>query len=93
MKVKMYDKEWEVKNPTYKEKRELWKLNTMAFDSGQINQEKYFNLIEKTENISGLNPEDYVDNKGNQLKMAQIDTLLQKIFLNYMGLSEESKKS
>ena len=93
MKVKLFDKEWEVKNPTYKEKRELWKLNTMAFDSGEINQEKYFDLIEKTENISGLKPEDYVDGKGNKLKMGDIDSLLQKIFLNYMGLSEESKKS
>ena len=42
MKVKMFDKEWEVKNPTYKEKRELWKLNAMTFVGEELNQDKYF---------------------------------------------------
>ena len=61
MKVKMFDKEWEVNNPTYKQKRELWKLNTMTFEGDKLNQDKYFELLEKVEEISGLQPEDYVN--------------------------------
>lgn len=93
MKVKMFDKEWEVKNPTYKEKRELWKLNTMTFDEGKINQDKYFELLDKVEEISGLQPEDYINKKGDALNMANIDSLLQQIFLSYIGQSEEAKKA
>ena len=92
MKVKMFDKEWEVKNPTYKEKRELWKLNTMTFDEGKINQDKYFQLLERVEEITGLKPEDYVNKNGDELAMANIDSLLQQIFLSYIGLSDDSKK-
>tara|TARA_X000001382_G_scaffold19730_1_gene12017 strand:- start:1618 stop:1899 length:282 start_codon:yes stop_codon:yes gene_type:complete len=93
MKVKMFDKEWEVKNPTYKEKRELWKLNTMTFVSDKINQDKYFELLDKVEEISGLQPEDYINKKGDPLNMANIDSLLQQIFLSYIGQSEEAKKA
>jgi hypothetical protein len=93
MKVKMFDKEWEVKNPTYKEKRELWKLNTMTFVGEELNQDKYFELLERVEEISGLNPEDYVNKDDEKLGMANIDSLLQQIFLSYMGLSDDSKKA
>ena len=93
MKVKMFDKEWEVKNPTYKEKRELWKLNTMTFVSDKINQDKYFELLDKVEEISGLQPEDYVKKSDDKLAMSDIDSLLQQIFLSYMGLSDDSKKA
>ena len=93
MKVKMLNKEWEVNNPTYKEKRELWKLNTMTFDEGKINQDKYFQLLERVEEITGLKPEDYINKKGNPLNMANIDSLLQQIFLSYIGQSEEAKKA
>jgi hypothetical protein len=93
MKVKMFDKEWEINNPTYKEKRELWKLNTMAFEKDELNQDKYFELLETVEKISGIKPEDYVNKDGDELGMANIDSLLQQIFLSYMGLSKDSKKS
>lgn len=89
----MFDKEWEVKNPTYKEKRELWKLNTMTFVGDKINQDKYFELLDKVEEISGLQPEDYINKKGDALNMANIDSLLQQIFLSYIGQSEEAKKA
>jgi len=93
MKVKMFDKEWEVKNPTYKEKRELWKLNTMTFEGDKMNQDKYFQLLERVEEISGLRPEDYVKKSDDKLAMSDIDSLLQQIFLSYMGLSDDSKKA
>ena len=93
MKVKMFDKEWEVKNPTYKEKRELWKLNTMTFEGDKMNQDKYCQLLERVEEISGLRPEDYVKKSDDKLAMSDIDSLLQQIFLSYMGLSDDSKKA
>ena len=93
MKVKMFDKEWEVKNPTYKEKRELWKLNAMTFVGEELNQDKYFELLERVEEISGLKPEDYVSKDDEKLGMNNIDSLLQQIFLSYMGLSDDSKKA
>ena len=92
MKVKMFNKEWEVNNPTYKEKRELWKLNATTFDGENVNQDNYFKLLDKVEEISGLQPEDYVNQKGDPLNMANIDSLLQKIFLSYIGQSDDSKK-
>ena len=92
MKVKMFDKEWEVNNPTYKEKRELWKINTMTFEGDKLNQDNYFKLLDKVEEISGLQPEDYVNQKGKPLNMANIDALLQQVFLSYIGQSDDSKK-
>ena len=92
MKVKMFKKEWEVKNPTYKEKRELWKLNTSTFDGEKLNQDNYFNLLDRVEEISGLQPEGYINPKGDPLSMSNIDALLQKIFLTYIGQSPDSKK-
>lgn len=89
MKVKMFNKEWEVKNPTYKEKRELWKLNTMTFDGDKINQNNYFALLERAEEITGLTPEDYTDKEGKALDMSSIDSLLQNIFLHYVGYSKK----
>ena len=84
MVIKMFDKEWEVKNPTYKEKRELWKLNSLAFSGNDVNQEEYFSLLERVEQVSGLNHKDYKDSKGGDLSMNQIDLLLQQIFLHYL---------
>lgn len=92
MKVKMFNKEWEVNNPTYKEKRELWKLNATTFDGENVNQDNYFKLLDKVEEISGLQPEDYVNQKGKPLNMANIDALLQQVFLSYIGQSDDSKK-
>ena len=90
--VKVFDKDWEVKNPTYKEKREIWKLNSIAFEGGEINQDNYFNLLDRVEEISGLQPEGYINPKGDPLSMSNIDALLQKIFLTYIGQSPDSKK-
>tara|TARA_X000001382_G_scaffold123116_1_gene106604 strand:+ start:5326 stop:5604 length:279 start_codon:yes stop_codon:yes gene_type:complete len=92
MKVIFLDKEWEVKNPTYKEKRELWKQNSISWKDGELKQEEYFELLNSTEDITGLSPEDYTKKDGEPLSMTEIDLLLQQILLNYLGLSTEQKK-
>jgi len=92
MKVKFLDKEWDINNPTYKEKRELWKLNSLSWKDGELNQEEYFKLLDKTEEVAGIKPEDYTEKDGKLLSMGEIDLLLQNILLNYLGLSADSKK-
>jgi|TARA_B100000073_G_C23736409_1_gene572326 DNA-binding helix-hairpin-helix protein with protein kinase domain len=84
MKVKMFDKEWNVNSITYKEKRELWQLSLNAFRDDKENQDDYFKLINRVEELSGL-----TEKEVNSLTMAQVDLLLQQIFTNYMGLEKK----
>tara|TARA_R100000664_G_scaffold14364_1_gene22571 strand:+ start:1304 stop:1564 length:261 start_codon:yes stop_codon:yes gene_type:complete len=84
MKVEMFDKEWEVNPITYKQKRELWQLSLNAFREDKENEDDYFKLINKVEELSGLTEKDM-----DSLSMAQIDLLLQQIFTDYMGLEKK----
>ena len=84
MKVKMFDKEWEVNPITYKQKRELWQLSLNAFRDDKENQDDYFKLINRVEELSGL-----TEKEVNSLSMAQVDLLLQQIFTEYMGLEKK----
>lgn len=84
MKVNMFKKEWEIKSITYKEKRELWQLSLNAFKDGTTDQEAYFVLLNKVEDISGLKEKDL-----EKLSMADIDALLQEIYSQYMGLEKK----
>ena len=84
MKVKLFDKEWEVNPITYKQKRELWQLSLNAFREDKKNEDDYFKLINKVEELSGLTEKDM-----GSLSMAQIDLLLQQIFTDYMGLEKK----
>ena len=84
MKVKMLDKEWEVNPITYKQKRELWQLSLNAFRDDKENQDDYFKLINRVEELSGI-----TEKEVNSLSMAQVDLLLQQIFTDYMGLEKK----
>jgi|TARA_Y100001978_G_C23546965_1_gene362579 hypothetical protein len=84
MKVKMFDKEWEVNPITYKQKRELWQLSLNAFRDDKENQDDYFKLINRVEELSGI-----TEKEVSSLSMAQVDLLLQQIFTDYMGLEKK----
>lgn len=84
MKVKMFDKEWEVNPITYKQKRELWQLSLNAFRDDKENQDDYFKLINRVEELSGITEKEI-----SSLSMAQVDLLLQQIFTDYMGLEKK----
>jgi DNA-binding helix-hairpin-helix protein with protein kinase domain len=84
MKVKMFDKEWDISSITYKQKRELWQLSLNAFRDDKENQDEYFKLINRVEELSGL-----TEKEVNSLSMAQVDLLLQQIFTEYMGLEKK----
>ena len=84
MKVKMFDKEWEVQSITYRQKRQLWQLSLNAFKDDMQDQDEYFKLINEVEEVSGLVEKDLKD-----LSMGQIDLLLQQVFTQYMGLEKK----
>jgi hypothetical protein len=84
MKVKMFDKEWEANPITYKQKRELWQLSLNAFRDDKENQDDYFKLINRVEELSGITEKEI-----SSLSMAQVDLLLQQIFTDYMGLEKK----
>ena len=89
MKVKMFNKEWEVNNPTYKEKRELHKARMSAIDSnGNVDTDKFYAILEDVEKVSGLSESDYVA-KDKPLSMNDIDSLLTKILTNYLDVSKK----
>ena len=89
MKVKMLDKEWEVNNPTYKEKRELQKKRISALDAtGKVDTEKFYDCLEFVEKISGLSESDYVA-KDKPLTMSEIDALLAKLLTEYLDVSKK----
>ena len=83
MEVNMFNKKWKVNSITYKEKRELWQLSLSAFRDDNINQDDYFKLINRVEELSGLTEKDM-----KSLTMGKIDLLLQQVFTDYMGLEK-----
>jgi len=89
MKVKMFDKEWEVKDINYKERRELWHLSLSSFAGTEVVHDKYFKMINKVEEISGLSEKDFIHNDKSLLTMAEIDLLLQEVFASYMGTEKK----
>mgnify|MGYP003132533433 CR=1 FL=1 len=85
MKVKALGKEYQVKDITYKERRDLHRLNAKAFWDGKVNPDNYYDVLEKVAEISGLGEDDF---KG--LSMTEIDQILQEVFTQYMGLEKNA---
>ena len=85
MKVKALGKEYQVKDITYKERRDLHRLNAKAFWDGKGNPDNYYDVLEKVAEISGLGEDDF---KG--LSMTEIDQILQEVFTQYMGLEKNA---
>ena len=85
MKVKALGEEYQVKDITYKERRDLHRLNAKAFWDGKINPDSYYDVLEKVAEISGLGEEDFKD-----LSMVEVDQVLQQVFTDYMGLEKNA---
>ena len=82
--VKVDKKEYDVKDCTYKQRRKLHKLNALVWWGGEMDVEKYYDLLEQVQDISGLTESDF---KG--LEMSQVDQVLQSVFVNYLGLEKK----
>ena len=84
--VKALDKEWRVKEISYRKKRELHAMGMDAFwnsgdDAEDMNMAAYRKLLDSVEKASGLNEEEL-----NEIAMADVDVLLQEVYNAYMGL-------
>ena len=82
--VKTLGKEWEVNDCTYKQRRELHALNAKVWWDGQ-DVDAYYVLLDKVSNIAGLGEDDFKD-----MDMAEIDQVLQSIFIEYLSLSKKA---
>jgi len=82
--VKALGKEWDVNDCTYKQRRELHALNAKVWWDGQ-DVDAYYKLLEKVSDIAGLSEDDFKD-----ISMADIDQVLQAIFIDYLGLSKKA---
>ena len=53
MVIKVGKKEWNVKDCTYAERRELHKLNAKVWWEGKMDVEAYYNVLEKVGMVAG----------------------------------------
>ena len=81
--IKALGKEYNIKEITYQERRDLHRLNAKAFWDGKINPDNYYDILEKVAGISGLGEKDFKD-----LSMVEVDQILQEVFTQYMGLEK-----
>jgi hypothetical protein len=82
--VKALGKEWDVNDCTYKQRRELHALNAKVWWDGQ-DVDAYYKLLDKVSDIAGLGEDDF---KG--MDMADVDQVLQAIFIDYLSLSKKA---
>ena len=82
--IKALGKEYNIKEITYKERRELHRLNAKAFWDGKINPDNYYDVLERVAEIAGIG-----ETELNGLSMTEVDQVLQTIFKEYMGLEKK----
>ena len=83
--VEALDKEWNVNDCTYKQRRELHALNAKVWWDGKQDVGAYYELLDKVSEIAGLGENDFED-----MRMSDIDIVLQTIFIEYLGLSKKA---
>ena len=82
--VKALEKEWDVKDCTRQERRDLHFLNYEVWVSGKQDVKAYKALLNEIEMISGLKDDDF-----DGISMTDTDVLLQAIFLDYQKVSKK----
>ena len=83
MKIKALDRDWEIKDVSYSERRKLYQMNVKAFWKGDVDPDEYYEVLGKVAEISGLKEKDF-----EELSMVEIDQLLQVVLTNYLGLEK-----
>ena len=86
--IKINEKEWDVIDCTYAQRRELHKLNAKFRWDVKMDVESYYDVLQKVGDIAGLGENDFKD-----MQMAQVDEVLQAIFLEYLGIEPAKKDS
>ena len=83
MKIKALKKTWEIADISYKDRRQVYQLNVKAFWDGKIDPDRYYEVLDKIFDLSGLTEQDV---KG--LSMPEVDQLLQAILTAFLGLEK-----
>jgi hypothetical protein len=83
--VKALGKEWNVNDCTHPERRNLHYLNLEVWVDGKQNIKAYGELLDEVERISGLSEDHF-----KEMSMAEIDQVLQAIFIDYFSLSKKA---
>ena len=83
--IEALDKEWNVNDCTYKQRRELHALNAKVWWNGKQDVSAYYKLLDKVSEIAKLGEDDFKD-----MNMSDIDIVLQTIFIDYLGLSKKA---
>ena len=88
MKIKVKEVgEFDIKDISYGQARELHRINAKVFwgggdDATQVNPDEYYDLLEKTRELSGLS-----DKELKKFSMVQVDVILQAVLMEYTGLN------
>jgi|ETNvirenome_6_85_1030632.scaffolds.fasta_scaffold198316_2 hypothetical protein len=82
MVVVALEKDWEIKECSYRERRELQKLNTKTFWGKEQDPNDVYTLLDRVEEMSGISEEEL-----SKLSMSDVDTLLYAILSEYLGIS------
>ena len=82
--VKALDREWDVNDCSYKERRELHAKNAKVWWNDKQDIEAYYDLLEKVGEIAGLNEKDF-----EGIDMVDVDLVLQAVFIEYLGVSKK----
>ena len=89
MKIEVKDVgEFEVKDISYSQARQLHRMNAKVFwqgavdDKADVNPDEYYDLLEKTREMSGLKDKDL-----KKYTMVQVDVILQQVLMQYTGLN------
>ena len=85
MKIKAVNKVWDIKDATYKQRREIYKKNVKALWDGKVKPDEYYEVLEKCAEISGLTDKDLKD-----LSMVEVDQVLQAVLTAYLGLEKNA---
>ena len=90
--VKVGKKDWQIADISFAEKRKLHMMNSLCFSGGEIDQEKYYGMLEAVRDMAG-----YGDGTANEktladLSMVEIDSLLQGWLIEYLGIGGPKKK-
>tara|TARA_Y100001951_G_scaffold94946_1_gene91900 strand:+ start:43 stop:342 length:300 start_codon:yes stop_codon:yes gene_type:complete len=88
--VEALDRKWTVNEITLKEKRELHRKNVVVWEKvnnpeAESDPGEWIDLLDEVMEKAGLNEKSLVDKEGNSLSMADIDSVLLAIFLEYVG--------
>ena len=79
--IKHNKTEYDVNDCTYKERRELHRMNAKVWAKGEMDIDLYYLLLERVGEITGIEAE------LESMTMPKVDILLQSIYIEYLNIS------